>query len=131
MKDGLYYRGDVVVLPADPELINKVLAECHDTPYCGHVGRTKTLHNVQRYFWWPNMQKDVQQFVASCDSCQRVKSLNYKPSGQMQPLPIPADTWESVSMDLIVSLPRTSSRIHGYCCLCRQAFQDGQAGPLS
>ena len=108
-KDGIYYRGTQVVLPNNPELKTTVMSECHDTPYCGHVGRTKTLHNLQRYFWWPHMHADVKQFVATCDSCQRNKSSNRKPYGLLKPLQIPEDTWSSVSLDLITSLPKTAS----------------------
>jgi len=46
VKDDLYYRNDTLVMPNDHTLKNMVLAECHDTPYCGHAGRTKTMHNV-------------------------------------------------------------------------------------
>jgi hypothetical protein len=108
-QDGMYYKGKVLVLPADAELLQLVLAECHDAPYAGHVGVAKTLRNVQRYFWWPTMNADVRRYVAGCDSCQRMKSSNQKPAGLLKPLPIPGDTWESVSMDLIVSLPQTAA----------------------
>lgn len=107
-KSDLWYMGDLLVLPNDEQLKLTVMAECHDTPYAGHVGRTKTLHNVCKNFWWPGLARDVRRFVATCDSCQRVKSSNKAPVGLLQPLPVPGDTWDSVSMDLIVSLPQTA-----------------------
>jgi hypothetical protein len=109
-KDGLFYRGKTLVLPADNELRQLVLVlhECHDAPYAGHVGTKRTLKNVQRYFYWAGMARDVARYVRDCDSCQRNKSSNQKPA-MLRPLPIPVDTWESVSMDLIVSLPRTAA----------------------
>jgi hypothetical protein len=73
------------------------------------VGTGRTLKNVQRYFYWPGMARDVAQYVKSCDACQRNKSSNQRPAGTLRPLPIPADTWESISMDLIVSMPRTAA----------------------
>jgi hypothetical protein len=108
-RQGLYYIGEMLVLPNDAHLKTIVLSECHDTPYSGHVGRTKTLHRVQRHFWWPTVTADVRRFVASCDSCQRHKASNRRPGGLLQPLPVPTDTWSSVSMDLIVSLPQTAA----------------------
>jgi hypothetical protein len=108
-KDGLYYKGKTLVLPADAELRQLVLHECHDALYAGHVGTRRTLKNVQRYFYWDGMARDVATYVKTCDSCQRNKSSNQKPAGLLRPLPIPGDTWESVSMDLIVSLPRTAA----------------------
>jgi hypothetical protein len=35
------------------------------------------------------MNGDVAKFVAQCDTCQRVKIEHQKPSGLLQPLPIP------------------------------------------
>jgi hypothetical protein len=109
MKQGLWYMGDLLVVPNSEQVKLTILTECHDTPYAGHVGRTKTLHNVRKNFWWPGMANDVRKFVASCDSCQRVKPHNRSPVGLLQPLPVPGDTWDSVSMDLIVSLPQTAA----------------------
>ena len=108
-KEGLFYRGKTLVLPADTGLQQQVLHECQDAPYAGHVGYLKTLKNVQRYFWWPGMSKTVKQYVQTCDSCQRNKSSTQRPAGLLQPLPVPGETWESVSMDLIISLPRTEA----------------------
>ena len=54
------------------------------------------------------MAADVRRFVRHCDTCQRNKASNSKPSGLLQPLPIPDnDPWQSVSMDFVVHLPRT------------------------
>jgi hypothetical protein len=108
-KAGLFYRGKTLVLPADAALQQLVLYECHDALYAGHVGTKRTLKNVQRYFYWPGMARDVARYVKECDSCQRNKSSNQKPAGMLRPLPVPGDTWESVSIDLIVSLPRTAA----------------------
>jgi hypothetical protein len=55
------------------------------------------------------MARDVARYVKVCDSCLRNKSSNQKPDGMLRPLPLLDDTWESVSMDLIVSLPRTAA----------------------
>jgi hypothetical protein len=108
-KGGLWYMGELLVVPNDEHVKTTVISECHDTPYAGHAGRGKTLHNVRKNFWWPGMARDVRRFVASCESCQRVKPLNRAPAGLLQPLPLPGDTWDSISMDLIVSLPQTAA----------------------
>jgi hypothetical protein len=50
-KDGLFFRGKTLLLPADNELRQLVLHECHDAPYAGHVGTRRTLNNVHRYFY--------------------------------------------------------------------------------
>jgi hypothetical protein len=108
--NGLYFRGDALVLPADADMQRAAIQECHDTLYGTHAGRTKTLLKMRRYFWWPaGMAAAVRRYVAACSSCQRVIASNMKPAGLLQPLPVPADTWVSVGMDLVTDLPVTES----------------------
>ena len=53
--------------------------------------------------------------VMSCLVCQRSKTLNSRPHGLVQPLPIPKGQWSSISMDVITSLPTTGR--HENCIL--------------
>ena len=36
--NGLFYKGDALVIPNVPELTKSILKELHDSNYCGHVG---------------------------------------------------------------------------------------------
>ncbi|KAJ9519231.1 hypothetical protein QJQ45_017892 [Haematococcus lacustris] len=94
-----------VVVPDDAALRKKVIHTMHDTRSAGHLGMTKTLEQVTRWFTWPGVSEDVKSYVRSCHSCQVNKSSAKKPAGLLQPLPIPERPWDSVSMDLIVKLP--------------------------
>lgn len=51
------------------------------------------------------MRKEVKQFVEACITCQTTKYSTQKPVGLLQPLPIPSQVWEEVSMDFITGLP--------------------------
>ena len=84
-----------------------VLRECHDARYAGHLGIRKTTDLLQRDFYWPTLVQDVEEYVKTCEECQRNKASNQKPSGLLQPLEIPAQRWERVSMDFVTHLPRT------------------------
>eukprot|EP00882_Tetradesmus_deserticola_P022652 GHRQ01024587.1.p1 GENE.GHRQ01024587.1~~GHRQ01024587.1.p1 ORF type:complete len:143 (-),score=7.55 GHRQ01024587.1:136-564(-) len=46
--NGLYFRGTTLVLPADADLQQAAIAECHNTLYSAHAGRTKTLFKLRR-----------------------------------------------------------------------------------
>jgi len=105
-EDGLYYLDDRVVVPAG-EARQRVLEEAHDSPYSGHFGKHKVVHQINRDFWWPGWRKDAENYVLHCPTCQRDKAQTVKKAGLLQPLPIPNFKWESVSMDFITQLPVT------------------------
>ncbi|KAH9318120.1 hypothetical protein KI387_019889, partial [Taxus chinensis] len=50
---------------------------------------------------------DVQKFVAECMVCQQNKGETIKSLGLLQPLSIPSQRWEEVSMDFITGLPKS------------------------
>jgi hypothetical protein len=109
IKEGILFNQDRVYIPAAPGFRIKVLQEHHETPITGHVGRDKTLERVQRSYFWPGLDRDMRAFVRSCDPCQRNKARNQCPPGLLQPIPLPTNRWEQVTMDLITCLPRTKA----------------------
>ncbi|CAI7755711.1 unnamed protein product [Closterium sp. NIES-53] len=89
-----------------------LLEEFHDVAYAGHFGSNKTLAGIAKFYYWPRMAAGVQQFVTSCDTCQQMKSSKQRKAGILQPLPVPEQPWQVVSLDFITRLPSTS-RGHG------------------
>ena len=114
LKDGLWFKGQRLVIPRVGTLRKECMAEMHDTPLSGHFGVTKTQTAVERLFWWPTVRQDVKQFVLTCHSCQRAKSSNAKRAGFLVPLDIPNRRWSSISVDLITQLPET---VNGNTCI--------------
>jgi hypothetical protein len=108
VRDGRLYWKNRLYVPADLSLKTRLLHECHDTPTSGHLGATKTIDLVKRHFYWPNMDREIQRYVMSCDACQANKPSSQLPMGLLQPLPIPDQPWQQVTMDLITQLPRTT-----------------------
>jgi hypothetical protein len=58
-------------------------------------------------FYWPYMDKEIQDYIKSCDVCARVKPTNRAPVGALQPLPVPEGKWTDITVDMITDLPRT------------------------
>ena len=56
------------------------------------------------------MKREIARFVAECDMCRRVKAEHQRPAGMLQPLQVPEWKWDSVGMDFITGLPRTSNK---------------------
>ncbi len=107
--DGLWWKGDRLVIPNVSRVRTALLWDYHDSPYAGHLGVNKTLHNMQRSFWWQGMFSDINGYIRTCVSCQRSKRSPVKPSGLLQPLHIPHGPWDSVSTDFVTGLPKTKA----------------------
>ncbi|CAL9002596.1 unnamed protein product, partial [Prunus brigantina] len=59
------------------------------------------------------MKKEIAEYVGKCLICQQVKAERQKPSGLLQPLPIPEWKWERITMDFVFKLPRTQNKHDG------------------
>ena len=105
--DGSLRFGDRLCVPNDAELRREILSEAHNSAYTVHPGSTKMYRDLRTHFWWSGMKREVAQYVARCLTCQQVKAEHQRPTGLLQPLPIPIWKWEHISMDFISGLPRT------------------------
>ncbi|KAD7479902.1 hypothetical protein E3N88_03038 [Mikania micrantha] len=103
--DGFLFHRKRLVIPDVPGLRLKLLQEAHDTPTGGHGGFLKTLKRLSSQYFWPHMNKDIRLHVQNCITCQQQKYQTTSPAGLLQPLPIPNQICEDVSMDFIVGLP--------------------------
>ncbi|WVZ80995.1 hypothetical protein U9M48_028423 [Paspalum notatum var. saurae] len=68
---------------------------------------SKMYYDLKERFWWLGMKRAVAEYVAVCDTCQRVKAEHQRPAGLLQPLKVLEWKWEEITMDFIVGLPRT------------------------
>ena len=55
------------------EVRNSIMNELHDSRAAGHLGIKRTIDLVKRDFYWPTLEKDVTEYVNTCDECQRNK----------------------------------------------------------
>lgn len=101
----LYFQDGRVCVPRVSSLRYKILHDSHDA--AGHFGADKTYLAVHRNFFWPRLYDATCRYIASCDPCQRNKSINQRSAGLLQPLAVPTRSWDSVSMDFITHLPVT------------------------
>jgi hypothetical protein len=67
----LWYKGRICVLNIK-ELKDKILHEAHESAYSILPGGNKMYHDLKATYWWYGMKRDVVEYVALCDTCQRV-----------------------------------------------------------
>nr|GFB68120.1 putative reverse transcriptase domain-containing protein [Tanacetum cinerariifolium] len=60
-------------------------------------------------YWLPRIKKDIVVYVSRCLTCLKVKAEHQRPSGLLQQAKIPEWKWETIAMDFVTNLPRTSS----------------------
>ena len=61
------------------EEVPKVLAHYHSYACSGHHGIMNTAAKVVTTgFYWPTLPKDVEEFVKSCERCQRVGNISMR-----------------------------------------------------
>jgi hypothetical protein len=104
---GTLWLKDRICVPQNKEIWDSILEEAHDSRYSIHPGCTKMYIDLKIRCWWEKMREDIAEYVARCDTCQRVKAEHQRPTGLLQPLEIPTWKWGDISMDFIVGLPRT------------------------
>ncbi|WRX29252.1 Integrase zinc-binding domain - like 10 [Theobroma cacao] len=102
--DGVLRYGTRLYVPDGDGLRRETLEEAHMAAYVVHPGAIKMYQDLKEVYWWEGLKRDVAEFASKC----LVKAEHQKPTGLLQPLPIPEWKWEHIAMDFVTSLPRTS-----------------------
>ena len=105
--------GSRLCVSAAEELKGQILGEAHSSAYAMHPGSTKMYRTLKEYYWWSGMKREVTEYLSKCLVCQQVKAERQKPSGLLQPLPIPEWKWEHITTDFVFKLPPTTQRHDG------------------
>jgi hypothetical protein len=113
--EGEVWFKDILCVPDIKSIRELNLKEAHETAYSIHPGSEKMYQDLKKRFWWYGMKREIAEYVAVCDSCQRIKAEHQRPTGLLQPLQIPQWKWDEIGMDFIVGLPRTRT---GYDSIC-------------
>ena len=83
-----------------------LMREVHGGSPAGHYRENKTSLVLKEHYYWPSMDKDVQDILRRCVTSQIAKSHSL-PQGLYTPLPVPISPWVDVSTDFMLGLPRT------------------------
>ena len=112
--DGQLHYRERIYVPDHHSLRLCLCKEHHDTPIAGHPGKAKTYELLVCNYYWPNMQRFVDQYVQNCHTCTRTKAPRHAKYGVLRPLPVPQHRWKDITMDFVVGLPL----VNGYDSVC-------------
>nr|GFB71602.1 putative reverse transcriptase domain-containing protein [Tanacetum cinerariifolium] len=68
-----------------------------------HPGADKMYYDLKDLYWWPDMKRDIAEYVSKCLTCSKIKAEHQKPLGLLQQLEIPEWKWEKITMDLVTN----------------------------
>ncbi|GAB0092034.1 hypothetical protein DMENIID0001_069770 [Sergentomyia squamirostris] len=92
-------NGPKEVDPKDRELIRRIIAQFHDHRLGGHFGQRKTIEQIRRYFKWPNLQRDISEYIMNCRHC--MESKNHRlPALPMKITETPQKPYEVMAIDI-------------------------------
>ena len=103
--DIILYKNRIFV-PLGSRLKKEILKTCHDNPLSGHQGCFKTYKKIRERFTWKGLKREVLKYTNECLVYKKNKEEHTHPVGLLQPLPMPKQKWESISMDFITGLPK-------------------------
>ena len=78
---GTLWDKNRICVPDVKDLWKLILSEAHDTAYSIHPSSTKMYYDLKERFWWYGMMRSMEEYVAICDTCQRVKAEHQRPVG--------------------------------------------------
>ncbi len=84
-----------------------LLEHYHDSVAGGsHQGFDRTYNAMKAFYYWPNMYKDVYDYIKGCATCQTSKRAYHSLPPPLHPLPI-AEVFERWHIDHICNLTKT------------------------
>lgn len=113
-------------LNIEKELREDIFLCYHDGPGGSHFGFDKTYSSIKAKFYWPNMYRDVENHIKSCDPCQMASRAYHKQKAPLVPFSV--DTpFSRLHMDILGSLtpssfPHTPSVEYKYVLLVVDLF---------
>lgn len=108
LQKGIIKQNGQVWLSNNVALQKRVLATLHAGAIGGHSGFNATYRRVRRLFTWPNVKQHVKLFVAECQIYKQAKPERVRYLVLLEPLPVPKQAWELITMDFVEGLPQSA-----------------------
>ena len=91
VEQDVVFQGSRLVIPTKQQ--KRLLHELHQT----HIGMVKIKKAVRKYFWWPRISKEIDEFALSCEGCRKYRKK--PPPAPLCPWPYSRRPMERVHVD--------------------------------
>ena len=97
------------------------LRAAHDITTCGHLGVEKTQTKLRDRCYWPSWERDVREYVLSCQICQTIKAPNINRAAPLQPI-LPLKPMQIITTDFMGPVPRATPSGNKYALVIIDHF---------
>jgi hypothetical protein len=108
--------GPKVVILAPAASIPQILENAHGHLLSGHDGVLKTKERILQDYYWPGMDKDINEHITRCQKCQKRKPNRNLPE-LLSPLPQPTEPNQRIHADLFGPLKTTEKGKRYILCM--------------
>ncbi|GJX55160.1 putative reverse transcriptase domain-containing protein [Tanacetum coccineum] len=76
-------------IPSIGSVRKLIMDKAHTSRYSIHPGADKMYYDLRDLYWWPDMKRDIAEYVSRCLTCSKIIAEHQKPSGFLQQPEIP------------------------------------------
>jgi len=91
-----------------PDTKLKILQN-HNSIHGDHHGMNKTYEAIKRHYKWPNMRREIEDYVETCAKCHLNKTLRPKKRAPMEITTTARHPFEKCALDIVGPMTETMS----------------------
>lgn len=125
IEDGVVWIIDKSFNPEKPRKLfwpprkscGSLIHQYHASDLMAHRGIVATKLRMNAKFRWPRMNEDIENFINSCDLCQRMKTNPHRSKAPLIPFERCTAPNQRVSMDLFTNVPGPNQKKMNLLCI--------------
>ena len=94
VQNGVIFKGERLIVPEG------LRTEMKEKPHYNHGGVQATLRRAREVFYWPGMNKDIEDVIAKCNVRAQHRAKKTREKEPLMSSPVPTRPWESIATDL-------------------------------
>ncbi|MBW0473085.1 hypothetical protein O181_012800 [Austropuccinia psidii MF-1] len=89
----------------------------------GHMSEDRTKERVANTAWWPKWEKELSEYISTCEICQKENRKHGKKYRLPQHIEEPKHPWETINMDWVTGLVPGGKENYNACLIIVDRFR--------